>query len=610
MKEFSKRTTIILDCISLVMFLISLVLILTSASLLPVLQNFIQDKVLHKTLNMAKWQERILQLVAIPAFVTICINALIFYKYSDKNKIFLLSIYLLGISVILIFAFFTRTVAQVDSDMVSELVLAKEGARAKTFWPRTWYYSTEFRLLNTQLVSTILFFFTDKWNIVKALTAVCCMIALFFSELTILKVLKIEKKWLRFLFAIISICPCSVGIWNLVTFGNYYVPHFVIFNVSMALFFDLASPLIDVKSKKYKIYKIIFFTLSFLNGLAGIRYVLILHIPLIVTALLPKINELVKKDEKFSIKTFFFEDPYAFYSTASFIFCALGYAGSSVVLPRLFKFATWNDEVFGVLGEMTIGDIGLYLFHELGYKDNISVLSPSGVVNVMIFVLLVTLFIGIVTYYKKREEQNSNRLFFVTLSLVSLVFMGMCIFVTVTAYRRFLPSLFPFITCFAFLFEDKNFNKLVKYIFGFSITTIFMCGGIFSVQTILAEDKNSDRYAPLDFIKKEGYTFGYASFWNANIFTYMTNGKIEVGDLGGDNVPTMFETYKPHKYLSLSRYYKDDYHAGEKCFLLVQEWQYQKSTHCRLFSLGKEVYSDGNYRVFEYASPEEFRQSF
>ena len=56
-----------------------------------------------------------------------------------------------------------------DSDMSSELVLGKLLADKGGLLSTDWYYSTEVRVLNTQIVYKTLFEFTDNWHLLRYL---------------------------------------------------------------------------------------------------------------------------------------------------------------------------------------------------------------------------------------------------------------------------------------------------------------------------------------------------------------------------------------------------------------------------------------------------------
>lgn len=57
----------------------------------------------------------------------------------------------------------------IDSDMSSELVLARLLADEGSLISKNWFYSTELRVLNTQLVFMPLFLVFDNWHTVRVL---------------------------------------------------------------------------------------------------------------------------------------------------------------------------------------------------------------------------------------------------------------------------------------------------------------------------------------------------------------------------------------------------------------------------------------------------------
>ena len=61
----------------------------------------------------------------------------------------------------------------INSDMSSEMVLAKQLAdQGKWILSDNWFYSTELRVVNTQLISAFLFRFTDNWQLVRVVSTI------------------------------------------------------------------------------------------------------------------------------------------------------------------------------------------------------------------------------------------------------------------------------------------------------------------------------------------------------------------------------------------------------------------------------------------------------
>ena len=69
----------------------------------------------------------------------------------------------------------------VESDMSSELVLARILAQEKKIFTTSWYYSTEIRILNYNLVFAPLFLLTDNWHIIRIVGIIILDLILFSS---------------------------------------------------------------------------------------------------------------------------------------------------------------------------------------------------------------------------------------------------------------------------------------------------------------------------------------------------------------------------------------------------------------------------------------------
>lgn len=57
----------------------------------------------------------------------------------------------------------------INSDMSAELILARELVSERKLLSNSWFYSTELRLLNTQLIAVPLFMIFDSFKIVRVL---------------------------------------------------------------------------------------------------------------------------------------------------------------------------------------------------------------------------------------------------------------------------------------------------------------------------------------------------------------------------------------------------------------------------------------------------------
>ena len=100
------------------------------------------------------------------------------------------------------------------------------------------------------------------------------------------------------------------------------------------------------------------------------------------------------------------------------------------------------------------------------------------------------------------------------------------------------------------------------------------------------------------FLEEKGYTFGYASYWNANIMTELSDGAVEVANIAD------FEEMSFFRWSSPMKYYETDYHQG-KTFLLLAEDQREKYGELFLMPGGNVVYEDETYMVIHFDSVKE-----
>jgi len=605
MKQFSKKTNLTVLIITSAAFALSAALILFSVDIFTFIQYVAETKVVHHPLNPATIHQKITPFIAFPVFAIIIFDALFFVKFSTKSKIILLAQFCLAALILTAAACFLKTPQFMDSDMASEIMLAKECFTHKTFWPRSWHYSTEIRLLHTQLIASPLFAFTSSWLTVKALSAVILCLALPFSLLFLLNALKVKSVWLKLLCSLLIFLPWSDTMWGMVQLGNYYIPHIAISFVYTALFISLAYT--EMAAKKTKIFTALFFALAFISGLSGIRPILNFQLPIAATIIALAVHRMVSKQEEFKFSRFFIADKPVFYASANIVLGGIGYVANSLVLKKIFSFASWNGALFTAIGDVQFSDVQRDIFELFGFHSDVRVFSPAGINNVILYAAVFFFIVCFALYLKK--QQSDYRRIFVLLAAVIIVLNS---FVTIhTAYlgRYFIPALVYCIPCIALFLESTELSFLKKYLLGVSAAAALTTSAFVMYVNILTAGGNEDKSAVCRFLDKN-YSFGYATFWNANVFTFLTNGKVEVADIGKrageETIPKEIEFL----WLSPDFYWEENYKSDVPVFLLVTQEEYERSPEHNIFKSGREVYSDDFYRVFDYENKRAFINSF
>ena len=84
---------------------------------------------------------------------------------------------------------------RISSDWSAELILARELLREKKLITDTWHYSTEIRILYTQLLAMPLFCVFHSWDVIRAGQGCLLHLLLLLSYCFCMKGTKISPKW-------------------------------------------------------------------------------------------------------------------------------------------------------------------------------------------------------------------------------------------------------------------------------------------------------------------------------------------------------------------------------------------------------------------------------
>jgi hypothetical protein len=487
-----------------------------------------------------------------------------------------------------------------DSDMASEILLAKECFLEKTFWPRSWNYSTEIRILNTQLITAPLFIFTSDWHIIKAVSATLLSLLLPLSLFFLLNQLGIKQLWIKLLSSLFIFCPWSGTMWGMTQFGNYYIPHITIAFFFIGIFFSLSYN--DLSKRKLNFFIITLFFLAFTSGLAGIRYVLYFVFPLVAVYVSMSVNNLAKSGQQFEFKSFFVKDKPVFYSSMSLIICGLGYVINFIILQRFFLFCNYNGTKFTNIGDVTFSEVQNAIFGILGYSNGSHVFRPSGIINILIYVGIIFFLICIVKQLKNTTDKKS--MFFTMFFIVMFIFNSFVITNTAFETRYFVLPVVFIVPCVSIFITNNHIGKIKRYILGVSFSVIFIGSAFLTFQNILSKTGYS-RENVHHFLEKNNYKFGYGTFWNANVFSFLTDGEIEIANISDSDG---FNSLEYRKWLVPNRYYTRN--SSEKVFFIVSRNQYTNNADALVFKNGNLIYEDESYLIFDYADDKTFMESF
>lgn len=528
----------------------------------------------------------------------------------------------------------------IDSDMAAEMVfsrlLAQEGRWIAT---ENWYYSTEFRVLYTQLIMTPLFHVFSDWHVIRVITNIITYLLMLGAYFYCMRPLKIRRSVVVF-SAVILLLPFSETFVTHMQMGNTYMWHVILILLAFGMFLRLAGR--DGIGKLSRILTgILYVGLSMVCGLSGVRYMLALQVPMCLTAgiYILKSREFALLRKEFSaahpwqqLRTVLSGErrSYLAYSLLGLIAALIGYVMNVAVLGRRFRFQMYDATNFikifqGVLLERiqdTVGNL-LQLF---GYIEEKGFLSIRGLISLLAFGFLAgivfltvrcsRLLAGEWKKWEAEEEKNGQQekradqagqqreilahsrfilWFFVTAFVLNtFVFL----FTTSTIVARYYITVFLFVLpllCIYFTYESLPLDRL--------LLTVLLCGALAlttakCVYSFIDKDKNEDKRTVAAYLEEQGYTFGYASYWNGNIMTELTDGAVEIANIHEIDRMDLFTWSSPMKY------YQEGYHSG-KTFILLTAREAAEYGQVPVIAAGKTVYEGQGYVVLHYDSVEE-----
>lgn len=506
----------------------------------------------------------------------------------------------------------------IDSDMAAEMIFSKLlSEEGKVIATADWYYSTEFRVLYTQLIMGPLHGIFSDWRVIRVITNVVFYVLMLVSFCFVCKPLNLKKHNVWFC-ALALFVPVSEAVMTHLQMGNTYMSHVILCFVTFGLFLRMADRTRKVLSKGFVIYGVIFTVLCVILGISGVRYLLDLLVPMVLTGAV-----FIMRGQKF---TSFRDDPskeslagllkceqirYLYVSLFGGVCAGIGYLINALYISKIFQFQTYDTTYFiavheGVFMDRVQNALG-ELLQMFGYIENRAFLSLRGLITILAFVMIGVL--GYVwvkaMYYGKAQviaceegtEQN-HRKFTVLFAGISLVLhLFVFIFTTSTMVDRyFIPiAIFFLLTLAIYMeWESRVFDRVAVCLV---LGGCLCMAGLKTYYSFVTNDKNETRYEVTEYLVEEGYTFGYASYWNSNIMTEVSNGALDMANLWS------LETLGDFKWSSKVSSYEP---KEGKIFLIAANDELYALEEHGMLDKQEIIFANEDYTVLHFDSQQDF----
>ncbi|MCH5279970.1 MAG: hypothetical protein J1E61_00765 [Lachnospiraceae bacterium] len=474
------------------------------------------------------------------------------------------------------------------SDMAAEVILSKLLAKEGRLISPNWFYSTEIRIIYTQLIMTPLFMIFSDYGTVKLISVIVLDLLLAVVFLFTAKEceLKGAKKWLALS---LLLAPLSNEYLDMMFLGCFYTCQVICTYLVLKFFLK------DRPEKKGIMWtrSAVLTLAALILGTSGLRYLASLYLPLIGAVALS--YGLDKKEEQhkelsdklilsllmclgagigFLINKFYLAGHYAFDNTS-----AVAFVSPSEVSARFLAFPRMILEFFG-------------------YRV-VAAVTPMGMVNVIKFAFVLFL-IYVIIYLTKHRYEVLNK----TQRLLLYYFYGcfflnwyMLMFTSVLLQYRYWIPVYVTGVFLAGIYLQNAREKTRFFVPAMAALSVLVV--LSSLYGELWQDtKYNDcekRYGYMAFLEESDYTFGYATFWNSSVTEYLSDGQIQVAHMDIDTQPTM-----PYEWLCPKYYYEEGYYEGKTFMLLARSEELAMfNGEISIMQDGVKVYEDEYYVIYE-----------
>ena len=490
--------------------------------------------------------------------------------------------------------------ALLDSDMSSEMLLAKMLSEENKVISQNWFYSTELRVLNTQLVMAPLFKLCDNWYVVRIAGSFILYILLLLSYYYFCRQIKAQKAFV--LSAAVLFLPFSKEYAEIVLFGLYYIPHIMISFVMFGMIFQWMN---STKVYVRVILAVLMALLSILAGMGGLRQLLIFYIPIVCTAIVMLFVIHKTDEELYDLRIRFLK-----ITLFSSVFAGVGYYINSKVLAVKYAFRSWEDTQFTDIqfGRM-VSVISGYL-KSFGYQSGEGVFSGAIVKNVVSGILVVLCICCVWKILKKQIETNKE-IYVITLYFVMalLVFTGLYTLTNVIYNHRYnLPIIIFAVLIVAYCLQYFSEKKRLYSYACIALACMMTLVATLNYEEYSNLDKTEELGKIADFLVEEEYCEGYSLFWKSNVLTELSNGKIDVWcwadeaneDLDVTDVDGVFHWLQPirHTYIK----------PEGKVFILLTMEENESLTITQFFEEEDIIYESDAYIVYGFENYEQLQE--
>lgn len=513
-----------------------------------------------------------------------------------------------------------------DSDASSEMVLAQHWIQSKSVLSSDWLYGSELRLLHMQLIFAPLMLMIEDWELVRFLGTLI-MHGIYLSAFNFMICRAGFRKEMFYWGGALLLLPVSVCYGRIVLYHCHYLPNITLsfFLVGLCLGFSR-----EINWKKVKPWRdlVLLACFSFLGGLNSIRQLMITHVPLLVCIGVFCLQEETENDAENNVPALLRKEYHSLWLTAIGAACCsvLGFfVNSRITSSGVTVAASFNGNELSLLNFSQLHEVFYSYIIQFGFRNWTRLLSVSGVFS--LGGLFVSIYVCVITIRRvlghthaqdiRQSIPASFFLFYTGIMLCLFVFMGGG---NDYSYSLYLSLCYPWLVP-AFLLTLQEVPRQLhplhrKRLFTWLCSLFLVLNGFANISwywggdyfpqayeglSFQDVDKKGKLTAVADYLEENGYDLGYATHWECNILTEITDGRIPMVNLSVNDenglayfncLTSLWNRERPsqRQFLLLPNSEQTRFTSSDsmQCYCLV----YQDADHCVYEILDRQHFSE------------------
>ena len=474
-------------------------------------------------------------------------------------------------------------------DSSPEFELASLLASENSFLSHNWYYSTEIRVVQTQIVNSILFRFTSSWKAVAVISQIIHTVLLEAAFMLLVHCIygKIPTGYL--FSGLLLVFPFS-QVWRMyVIEWMFYTPHFIITFATLCLYIRATD---NAKNKRFSFEMVLLGAISFFACLGGVRHLETTVFPLFICSVL----YICIADNSRKRRV-------AFSCIMTLTGGVLGYVINIQVLRRIYVFKNIEDVRLRFLSFSRIEEFANGILQNFGYYSA-ELASIDGLIALIPLALIILI---LVLFHRSRPIQtiksdgseNYRTGIIILFTVVSWIINTFILLMTDTycEARYHLPQISLLFVCVPVLYQKFEFKHISKKVL--CVILLFAIGvlGIHEYTQWYKVDRNNDTLRRIShYVKENDYSIGYGDFYTGNVIPSLTDGAVDYYCIDD------FSSFEPVRWLTKSNM-QTRKHSPEKAFILLSQSAYDSLDKELDYVRNSEIEEfDGTYVVLKYRS--------